>query len=79
MAEDITYDCVYALAVPLAGGYSGNLNRLVRFAFADSKTGNCLLADPVDPRKLIKGPHGRQPVAYGPDLFAETVSAVQRQ
>jgi hypothetical protein len=75
--ETIKYDRVYALAVPLQGGYSGNLTRLVRFAFVDSRTDGCLLTDPVDPRKQVREPSGRQPAVYGPDLFAEVVGAVR--
>lgn len=75
MFEDISYDHVYVLDVPVL---SPSMNRLVRFAFVDNKTGDCLITDPVDPRKLTKKARGRQPAVYGPDLFAELVSMIQR-
>lgn len=77
-SQTIQYDRAYALDVPIPNrAMFPNVSRLVRFAFVDSKTNDCLITDPIDPRRVAKKAHGRQPAVYGPDLFGEAVSAVR--
>jgi len=68
----IQYDRAYVLDVPIPNKTMfPNVSRLVTSAFADSKTGKCLFADPIDTRKVVKKAHGRQTAVHGRDSFGE--------
>lgn len=53
-------------------------NGLVRFAFSDSRSNECLSSDPVRSLRLEREAQGRNPPVYGPDLFDEVVSHIKK-